>query len=157
LIKLRTLLTKLEIYFAAGSLFLLLVLSLGQIVARNFFNTGIPAADTLARHLVLYVTFFGAVLAVEYRSHIKIDVVTAWLSPSTLDKLFRPIHLFCAVVCGYFAVAAARFWSDEWQYAAAGDRWTSMMDLILPVGFGLLCLHFLFGALMGPQQKVDRS
>ncbi len=157
LIKLRTLLTRLEIYLAAASLFLLLVLSLGQITARNFFDTGLPDVDTLTRHLVLYVTFFGAVLAVEHRSHIKIDVVTAWLSQKTLGLLFRPIQLICSLVCGVLAVAAARFWYDEWQHVATSDRWTAWMDLILPVGFALLCLHFFLGVLLGPQDRIADS
>ena len=151
--KLRAQLTKLEVYLAAASLFLLLALSLGQIIARNFFHTGLPAADSLARHLVLYVTFFGAVLAVEYRSHIKIDVVTAWLSVTTLNRIFRPIQLICVLVCSFFSVAAARFWYDEWRYATAADQWTALLDLILPIGFLLLSLHFLLGVLLGPQRS----
>ena len=53
----------------------------GQVLARNFFATGIPHAEILSRYMVLYVAFFGAVLAVEGSKHIRIDVVAACMKP----------------------------------------------------------------------------
>ena len=152
---LRTQITKLEVYLAASSLFLLLALSLGQIIARNFFNTGLPVADSITRHLVLYVTFFGAILAIETQSHIKIDVVTAWLSKTSINRLYRPLQAVGMVVCGFLAEAAGRFWYDAWQYALPSDRWLTAMDLILPIGFGLLSLHFMLAVLLGPANPKD--
>ncbi|MGB5605171.1 MAG: TRAP transporter small permease subunit, partial [Gammaproteobacteria bacterium] len=63
---LRHALIRMETFMAGASLLLLLALVFGQVVARNIFNSGIPAADILSRYMVLYVTFFGAALAVEY-------------------------------------------------------------------------------------------
>ena len=53
-----------ETWLAAGSLLLLLCLAVVQILTRNLFDTGIADADSLTRYLVLYVTFFGAAVAV---------------------------------------------------------------------------------------------
>ncbi len=148
--QLRRLLVTLESWLAGGSLLLLLLLTLAQIAARNFFDTGLPAADTLTRQLVLYVTFFGAVLAVERRRHIRIDVCCTLLSRRALARLFRPMHAAAALVCLLLADAAIRFWRDEWTWAADYERWHTLIGLVVPVGFVLLSLHFGLAALLGP-------
>ena len=150
-------LTRVETWLAGLSLLFLLVLTLLQIVARNLFETGLPLADTLTRHLVLYVTLFGAALAVDSQRHIRIDVVSAWLSNVWLDRLYRPLHVLAAAVCLLLTQAAVRFWLDEWEYAALQDRWQTLVNLILPLGFGLLSLHFLLSALIGPQTGSPRT
>lgn len=151
----RRLLVTIETWLAGGSLLLLLLLALAQIAARNFFDTGLPAADTLTRQLVLYVTFFGAVLAVERHRHIRIDVCCTLLSPRTLSRLFRPMHAVAALVCLLLADAAIRFWRDEWAYAADYERWQALTGLVVPTGFVLLTLHFMLAALLGPNPDLE--
>lgn len=146
----RRFLTRAETALAGLSLLLLVGLTLAQTVARNLFDTGLPAADAVTRHLVLYILFFGAALAAENQRHIRIDVVAAWLSQATLDRLHRPLNALAAVVCILFTLAAARFWLDEWAYVSDAERWQTLVNLILPCGFGLLSLHFLLAALLGP-------
>lgn len=146
----RRLLTRAETALAGLSLLLLVALTLTQTVARNLFDTGLPAADAVTRHLVLYILFFGAALAAENQRHIRIDVVAAWLSQAALDRLHRPLNALAAVVCILFTLAAARFWLDEWTYVSDAERWQTLVNLILPFGFGLLSLHFLLAALLGP-------
>lgn len=131
-----------EASLAALSLLSLLLLSLAQIVARNLFHTGLPLADSLTRYLVLYVAMLGAVLATEEDRHIKIDVGTTLL-PHFVALLHRPFQILSAVVCALLSNAAWHFWREEWQYAATDERWIAALEIILPVGFGLLALHFL--------------
>lgn len=150
---LQRLLIPLEVGLAGGSLLLLILLTLGQIVARNFFETGLPVADSLTRYLVLYVTFFGAALATDSDRHIKIDVVCAWLSSRWRDRLFRPLQAVGAIICYILFQSALRFWRDEWQFTADHDRWQVILNLVIPVGFGLLCLHFLMGVVLGPRAQ----
>ena len=152
----RRLLTRAETALAGLSLLLLVGLTLAQTVARNFFDTGLPGADAITRHLVLYILFFGAALAAENQRHIRIDVVAAWLSQDALDRLHRPLNALAAGVCVLFTQAALRFWLDEWEYVSAAERWQTLMNLILPFGFGLLCLHFLIAALLGPNAHSPR-
>lgn len=148
-------LTRLEAVLAGLSLLLLILLTLGQIIARNFFDTGLPVADSLTRYLVLYVTFFGAALATDNDRHIKVDVVCAWLASPWQERLFRPLQALGAVICFLLFQAALRFWQDEWQYAADHEHWQVLLKLIIPVGFGLLCLHFSLGVLLG--RRRDRA
>ena len=150
----RRTLARAETALAGLSLLLLIGLTLAQIVARNLFDAGLPALDTFTRHLVLYILFFGATLAAESERHIRIDVVSAWLAQRTLERLQRPLSALAALVCAAFAYAALRFWLDEWQYAAAAERWQTLMNFILPLGFGLLSLHLLLVALLGPTVRT---
>ncbi|MBZ0071652.1 MAG: TRAP transporter small permease [Gammaproteobacteria bacterium] len=149
-------LTGLETLIAGLSLLLLVVLTLAQTVARNGFDTGLPAVDALARQLVLYVMFFGAALATDAARHIRIDVVSTWCDTSRLDRFYRPLQLVAAAVCALFTDAAVRFWLDAWQYAAQHDRWQVLLNLVIPVGFGLLAIHFLLGFLLGPSPRSAR-
>lgn len=155
--RLRRLLVGFETGMAGLSLLLLILLSLGQTLARNFFDTGLPVADSLTRYLVLYVTFFGAALAADTDRHIKIDVICAWLASPWRARLFRPLQALGALICLLLFQAALRFWRDEWQYAADHERFLVVLNLIIPVGFGLLCLHFVLGLLLGPRPTEARS
>jgi TRAP-type C4-dicarboxylate transport system permease small subunit len=146
----RHALIRMEGFMAGASLLLLLALIFGQVLARNFFGTGIPHADILSRYMVLYVAFFGAVLAVEGNKHIRIDVVAACMKPERIRLLQPPLYLFSSIVCAIMTWAAIRFWYDDWQYVADHERWASILALITPFGFFLLSLHFLLGGLFAP-------
>ncbi|MCO6413872.1 MAG: TRAP transporter small permease [Thiogranum sp.] len=150
---LRDILLRIETWFAAGSLLLLLALALLQIVARNLFDSGIASADTLTRYLVLYVTFFGAAIAVERNRHIRIDAATTLLSPRALRRLYRPLRAIATGICALLAYAAIRFWRDEWQYVADHERWQVYIGLVIPAGFVLLTIQFLLGTIAGPDDE----
>jgi TRAP-type C4-dicarboxylate transport system permease small subunit len=153
----RHALTQLETAVAGSALLLLLALVFGQVLARNFLHSSIPAADILSRYLVLYVAFFGATLAIRSHRHIRLDIVAAFLSTRHIQQLRIPLYLISAVVCAVLAQAAGRFWYDDWQYVAENERWSSILALITPCGFGLLALNFLLAALfIHPEGHVDK-
>ena len=137
-----------ETWLAVLSLGLLLTLSLVAIVARDLFHTAIPDADRLPRYLVLWVGFLGAALAVPGR-HITIDVASIWLPKRARRLLELPIALFCAGICGALGFAALGFFRMEWRYAFGPGRLSVLLYLVLPVGFGLLTVHYALRALNG--------
>ena len=153
----RHALIRMESFMAGASLLLLLGLIFGQVLARNFFHSGIPHADILSRYMVLYIAFFGAVLAVEGSKHIRIDVVAACMKPENIQRLQPPLYLISSVICGIMTWASIRFWYDDWQYVADYERWSSILALITPFGFFLLSLHFLLGALFSPARVNSES
>lgn len=155
----RTWTARLEYYFtgiesacAVFGLALMLGLSLVEIVLRNFFHYSIPGADVLIRHLVLWVSFLGAVLAVRER-HIKVEIIAAWLPELWHRRLERPIFLFSALVCGVIGWAAVRFWHQEWLNAPAGEQWIALLSIVIPIGFMLLTLHFTMRFVIGPRAR----
>ena len=151
------LLVQLEMFLAKVSLVLVFALTLGQILARNLLQAGIPAADSLSRLLLLYVVFTGAALATAADRHIKVDVIAHWLSARWRSRLVRPFNFVGMCICVLFTVAATHFWLDEWEYAAGHERWLVILNLILPVGFGLLALHFLLGWIQEPGLENGRE
>ena len=57
----------------------MIALAAYQVVARNFFDTGILWGDALVRVLVLWVTFIGATIASRQDEHIRIDLLTRFI------------------------------------------------------------------------------
>ena len=152
----RHALLRMDRFMAGTSLMILLFMVFGQVIARNFFQSSIPHADVVSRYMVLYVSFFGAALAIEYHKHIRIDVVATCMQPERILKFRPPLYLFSAVICGVLTWGAVRFWYDDWQYVADYERWASILALITPFGFFLLALHFLLGGLFSrpPDEKA---
>ena len=132
----------LESWIAAGSLFLMLALSVFQIIIRNTLDFGYPEIDIINRHLLLVCGSMGAVLATPQLRHIRIDALTPLLSEQWLGRLCVPLWVFTALVCAALCYPAIQFCLDEWQYAPANERWTLPFTLVYPLGFALLSLHF---------------
>lgn len=149
----QTALVRVEEWLAVFSVLLLLGASLAQIIARNLFHSGFPLADPLTRHLVLYIAFLGAALAVAQDRHIKIDIAGYLLTPRARARLYRPFCLLAALVCAVFFSAAVRFFHAAWQAAAPNERWVMAMAVILPVGYLLLVMHFLLQAAVGSNSQ----
>ena len=136
-------LVRVEGVIAAFSLFLLLSLSLFQIITRNFFDFGFAEIEIINRNLLVVCGAMGAVLATSKLRHIKIDALTSFMSKRQLSLLRCPLALFSATVCLLMCYYACIFVMDEWEYAPANERWSLPFTFIYPFGFGLLGLHFL--------------
>lgn len=136
-------LVKFESIIAALSLFLLLLLSLVQILTRNFLDFGFPQIEIINRNLLIISGAMGAVIATSKLRHIKIDALTTFMSKRLLASLRCPLSLISASICAVMSYHAIIFVLDEWQYVPANERWTLPFTLTYPFGFGLLGLHFL--------------
>lgn len=136
-------LVKIESIIAALSLFLLLAFSLFQIITRNFFDFGYAEIEIINRNLLVICGAMGAVIATSKLRHIKIDVLTSFMSRRQIELVRCPLALFSATVCLSMSYYAFIFVMDEWEYAPANERWALPFTLIYPFGFGLLGLHFL--------------
>lgn len=136
-------LVKAESIIAALGLFALLLLSLVQILTRNFFDFGFPQIEIINRNLLVVCGAMGAVIATSKLRHIKVDALTPFMSKRLLTLLRCPVSLFSTAVCAVMSYHAGIFVMDEWQYIPANERWTLPFTLIYPVGFGLLGLHFM--------------
>jgi len=140
--KLEHSLVKIESIIAALSLFLLLALSLFQIITRNFFNFGYAEIEIINRNLLIICGAMGAVIATSKLRHIKIDALTVFLNEHQISLLSYPLALFSATVCFLMSYYAGIFVLDEWEYAPANERWALPFTFIYPFGFSLLGLHF---------------
>ena len=140
--KIEQLLVKFESIIAALSLFSLLALSIFQIITRNFFDFGYAEIEIINRNLLVICGAMGAVIATSKLRHIKIDVLSVFMSSRRTSLLHIPLALFSAAVCLLMSYYGVDFVMDEWEYAPSNERWALPFTLIYPFGFALLGLHF---------------
>jgi len=144
-------------------LLLFFVLMLGiaalQVLLRIFLHTGIIWGDIAARHMVLWVGFFGAYMATREDKHFHIDVLTRFLHPRLKAWFAAFSDLFAIVICYFMLQASLTFVevgmdADSMLFLQVPQRAAAM---IVPIGFGIILLQFLFrmieniaSALRGP-------
>ncbi len=145
-----------ESWLAAGSVLLLLALSIFQILLRNFFDFGYPEIDIINRNLLVLCGMMGAVLATSKYLHIKTDALNVLLSSTIKQKLRLPLALFASSVCLLLCYYAIIFVNDEWQYAPVNERWTLPFTLIYPLGFALMGGHFLLNEFVDDKPQSPR-
>ena len=123
-----------------------------QIVARNFFGSGILWGDSMVRIAVLWVTLFGALIASRADDHIRIDALSRFLPLKLQRHARRVTAAFTALVCGVFAYYSAQF--VYWEYAdgiagfASVPAW--VCELPMPLVFGLMALRYVGHTLFLP-------
>ncbi len=129
------------------------VMAFLQVVLREFWSTGILWADVFLRHLVLWIGFLGAALAAKESRHFSIDIITKRLSPLLRRIIQVLLDLSASVVCYFLCNAGISFVSDEIKYNTqplfsflGKDIMAYYLEVIIPVGFALVGLHFLFRA-----------
>lgn len=127
----------------------LLLLATSQIVLRNFFSAGIPWADSLVRVLVLWLALIGAIAASRDNKHIGIDVVVRSLPTAARHIVGGVICLFTAGIAAFFAWHSWRLVQDSREFGdVLVNGWPAwIMQLILPIGFGLIAYRYLVRSL----------
>ncbi|MEK6565541.1 MAG: TRAP transporter small permease, partial [Bacteroidota bacterium] len=134
--------------FEGGLLVLLLaamvVMAFLQVILRNGFNSTILWVDILLRHLVLWTGFLGAALATSSERHINIDAFTRFLSPRVRSVVNTLTSMFAVAMCWFLLDASVTYVKNEMIAGSTiyADIPTWYSALIIPIGFGLLILHF---------------
>jgi C4-dicarboxylate transporter, DctQ subunit len=145
-----------ETYLLATLLMALLLLSVLQIVLRVFFETGFLWAETVGRQGVLWLALLGALGATREKKHIAIDALPRFLSPKWQQMLWTISQLGAAIVCaaltwyGWSMVQLER--EAPGVFVANIPSWWPMSIFVL--GFGLMCLRFLFAAFSKPPEPT---
>ena len=128
---------------------LMIILSFGQVVLRNFFNESILWGDIFLRQMVLWVGFIGASLAARDQRHIAVDFLPN-ISPSSWRKPIRTLTKICAAVISILLTQAA------WSFVTYEREAESVLILnypvwifqtVLPYSFGLLTIRFILSAI----------
>lgn len=129
----------------------MMLLAVGQIALRIFFNSGLLWADELLKILVLWIALVASVAAARSRRHLRIDVLSRYVPRRYALVPELLVDLFAAGICGLIA-----WHSMQYILLSMGDTvlvgipsWVAQG--ILPVAFLLMCyrftLHFLSGIL----------
>lgn len=127
-------------------LVIMVIVVLLQIVLRYGANSAVPGGDTLVRHLVLWIAFFGAAIATRSGSHVRIDALTRVIPKDMQPWSQATVSLFSAAVCALLVYASWEFIHIEYQ--SAGDSGFAglpvwMMEVIFPFGYALMSIRFV--------------
>lgn len=152
-------LSKLEKFgtIAEDSLLLLILISMimlagAQIFLRNFFDYSLFWGDEMLRLMVLWLTIAGGLAASRMDKHISIEVLDRFLPARLYIPIKIIIDLFTATVCALFAWHSARFVMSSYEFGDTlmGNIPAWMLQIILPVGFGLMAYRHLVFAVKRP-------
>jgi len=138
----------------------MLVMALTQIVMRNLFDSGFLWAESFLRILVLWVAMLGAMVASREQNHISIDLVSRLMREASFRWIRGLAQLFAAGICLVTAYYSIEFITYEYEDGtiAFADVPVWVCQSILPIGFSIMGLRFLWGILFtGPTQAVSAS
>ena len=123
----------------------MILLSIFQVLARNFFSEGVVWIDPMLRMLVLWVGLAGAVVATRTDNHIRIDVLIKYMPERFRAYVHRLVYLFTSSVCLLITWHAYRFVYSEYEYGSVAFAsipvWVTA--LILPLGFFFIAVRYL--------------
>jgi TRAP-type C4-dicarboxylate transport system permease small subunit len=122
----------------------MILLAASQIILRNFFDFGFIWADELLRMLVLWIAVAGAVAASRTDKHINVAVLDRFLSGRVRVALKLVVDLFTAVICAVITWHSIAFvqTSHEYRDVLLGSVPAWILQLVLPVGFGLISWRY---------------
>jgi TRAP-type C4-dicarboxylate transport system permease small subunit len=125
----------------------MMLLSVGQIIAREIFETGLFWSGEMIRIMVLWLAMIGAVAACRDNRHIRIDAISHLLSDRAVGAARILVDAFAAAVCAVLAWHAWRYlqFEIELEETLLNDipAWT--VHAVVPVAFALLSYRFLIG------------
>lgn len=141
---------KIEGHLIVLILSLMILLSFGQMVLRNFFDMGIIWGDTLLRQWVLWLGFLGASLAVREDKHISIEVFSN-LSSIFWKRILKAFtQISAGLISGFLAHSAWSFviFEKESESILFLDLPVWIFQTILPYSFIVIALRFIIGGAM---------
>ena len=152
-------LSKLERFgtIAEDTILLLILISMillagAQIFLRNFFDYSLFWGDEMLRLMVLWLTVAGGLAASRMDKHISIEVLDRFLPASLQIPVKVIIDLFTAAVCTLFCWHSTRFVMSSYEFGDTllGNTPAWLLQIILPVGFGLMAYRHLVFAVKRP-------
>ena len=122
----------------------LIGLAATQIFLRNVLDSGFVWADELLRLLVLWLALLGAVAASRDDKHIRIDVLSRFLSPKWKLAVTILLDAFTAFICGVVAWHAAGFVLEAYEYedVLLGGLPAWPFQIILPIAFAWMAYRY---------------
>ena len=129
---------------------ILLLLAMAIIIFANVvlrYTTGdsIIWAEEVARHMMIWVAFLGAGLALRFGGHVAIDNLHRAVSTRMARMMRSVVLLGLSAFFIFMAVASSDYvWRTRFQTTAATDIPISFIYAAMPVGFVLVLVHLAF-------------
>jgi len=140
----------------ALSLAAIAVLPVAEMILRATGSAGIPGASAVTQHLVLLVGMIGGAVAARDRRMLSLSTVDTFLSGRWRSGAHLVTHALAAGIAAWLAVAGWSFVSDERaverELAWGIPLW--VVQLALPIGFGLVSARLAWAATVGWRGRV---
>lgn len=120
------------------------VLVFMNVCLRYFTNHSITWSDEVSRHLMIWLTFIGAGLTLRHGGLVAIDNLQIALS----ERNARLVRIFVAIIMLTFFVTmiwAGKIYVERTMFQTTPSTRIPFgyIYLAMPIGFGLLIVHFL--------------
>ncbi|MEO1595112.1 MAG: TRAP transporter small permease [Pseudomonadota bacterium] len=127
----------------------MILLAVAQIVMRNGFGGGFIWADETLRLMVLWLALAGSVAAARADKHLAINVLARALPPRGQSAARFITNAFTSGICGLLAWHAWRFLQQSFEFedTLVGGLPAWWFQVVLPVGFALMCWRYFVFAL----------
>jgi TRAP-type transport system small permease protein len=117
------------------SLAVMVVLVFGNVVMRYGFNSGLTLSEELSRWLFVWMTFMGAIVALNERTHLGTDMLVSKLSMTGKKICLGLTHLLMLFVCWLL-------FKGSWDQALVNlDSFSPVMEMSMAIFYasGALC------------------
>lgn len=122
-------------------------LQIFEVVTRYLLKRPTAWAGDVSMYLILYFTFLGAAWVLKGEGHVKVELITSWLSPRAEAFWTGVTSVVCLVACSIF------FWEGTkatWEAYKIGNfiergivMPRSLILWVMPFGTFLLCIQFI--------------
>lgn len=141
------------------SLFTMILLTVLQIILRNFFSFSISWVEPFNQHLVLVIAFLGAMVAGRKGEHIAFDVVQHYLPMRFKKTVMLMGSILSAGVCFYLAYLTANLTYLDYldPIAAFGSVPQWVFEIFIPIGFFVIGVRLLKVAILAFARSQQNS
>ncbi|SBW07365.1 putative TRAP dicarboxylate transporter, DctQ subunit [uncultured delta proteobacterium] len=133
-------------------LFAVLMVTVWGVFERFVLQIGFGWSDEVARYVNVYCIFLGACLGVVKSAHVGVDVFVR-LVPARYHKILGAIaYVLCAAFCASVAVTGYSYFlrlQASNQISAALQIPICWVFFAVPLGCGLMCLHYILRLALG--------
>jgi tripartite ATP-independent transporter DctM subunit len=136
------LLYRLEDALCIISMVLLALLPAAEVVARIFFNTGVPASSGLMTHLLLAAGMAAGMITTRSNEHLSIALVQHFSGNAVKERMRVFTNLLSALVVSVVAWSSVSFIKIGLQGRYIGFIRDRVFALIIPLGYGVIALRF---------------
>lgn len=129
---------------------IVLLLAMACIIFANVvlrYSTGdsIIWAEEVARHMMIWVAFLGAGLALRFGGHVAIENLHRAVSTRMARVLRTVVVVGLSLFFIFMTIASSDYvWRTRFQSTAATDIPISFIYAAMPVGFVLMLVHLMF-------------
>ena len=116
-------------------LMVMVTLTLLQVITRYGLHAGFEWTEELARLDLIYLTFFGSIVAFQRREHLRIETLVHGLPPQARRWLRVAVDLASTVVLGVVVWQGAPLLKRFWPLLSAALSWPTTF-FYFPVVFG---------------------